>query len=163
RESAAMFAWRRQDLERAWALAEQAVATHRVAGDTDGEAWSLRLLATIAGLRGHLDEAQSLSEEATTIFRRSGELKGLAIISHAPGLWAMERGDYARARALLEESLARCQEFGTDEYAGYAYLDLGVLALHERRYQDSVPLFVEGLESALRHGRRVNVAEALRG
>ena len=37
------------------------------------------------------------------------------------------------------------------------------MALHERRYEDSVPLFIESLDSALRRGRREYVGQALLG
>jgi tetratricopeptide (TPR) repeat protein len=75
----------------------------------------------------------------------------------------MQRGDYAGARALLEESLALSRELGSELNAANASRDLGVLALHERRYDDSAVFFVEALEIALRRGWRSAVAVSLRG
>jgi tetratricopeptide (TPR) repeat protein len=111
----------------------------------------------------NLDGSEALYEQAATIFRELGEPRALLFAIRDLGLWAMEHGDDARARDLLEESLALAQEHGFDMDVGWAFVELGILAVHERRYDDSVPLLVEGLESAVRRGVRINVVLSLRG
>ena len=83
--------------------------------------------------------------------------------THNQGLWAMGRGDLARARACLEENLTGSRELGADQQTGNAACDLGILALYEHRHLDAVPLFVESLESARRTAWPLNIAYCLRG
>jgi predicted ATPase/DNA-binding SARP family transcriptional activator len=156
-------AWHRQDLQHASEIARKGLAACRAADDPELEAWTLRELAVIAQLRGDLDEAHSLYEQAAEIFRDLGDRLGLQVVIHNQALWGMQRGDYAGARALLEESLALSRELGSELNAANASRDLGVLALHERRYDDSAVFFVEALEIALRRGWRSAVAVSLRG
>ncbi len=153
---AATFFWRRQDLPRARELAGLALAAFREAEEPQGEAWTLLMLANLNG-------SEALYEQAAAMFDELGEPRALNTATRDLGLWALEHGDHARARALLEESLTRAQELGFDMDVGWALLELGILALHEHRYDDSVPLFVEALASARRHGMRVNAALSLRG
>jgi len=162
-DCASSFSWQRWDLQHAWELAQKALAAYRGAKNTDGEAWSLRQLGVIAEGRGDLDEADDLYEQAAAMFREQGELRGLQLVVHDQATCALGRCEYTRARALLEECLARARELGSDASVGNAILDLGILALHERRYDDSVPLFVESLGIALTYGRRGDVPLSLRG
>jgi tetratricopeptide (TPR) repeat protein len=75
----------------------------------------------------------------------------------------MASGDYVRARSLLEQSLAGAREMGSDQNAGNALCDLGVLALYEQRHEEATALFRESLASAQRTGWRINVVYCLRG
>ena len=96
----------------------------------------------------------SLYEQAAAMFRELGE-PGLQIVIH-------DQGSVGDATRRLRSARGRCskrasresRELGSEQTSGNALIDLGVLALHERRYEDSVTLFVEGLDSALRHGWR---------
>jgi predicted ATPase/class 3 adenylate cyclase len=162
-DRAASFAWRQQDLQRAGELAQQALDAYRRAGDSHGEAWSLRQLGVVAQERGELDTSDELYEQAAAIFLELGELRALQVMAHDQGTCALQRGDYVRARALFEENLARSRALGSDVEVGNAFLELGYLALHERRYEDSVVLFVASLESAVRYGVSVNLPLSLRG
>ena len=152
----ATFFWRRQDLSRARELAHLALAAFRAAEERHGEAWTLLMLAT-------LDRSDTLYEQSAELFRELGASRAVIVAIRDQGSWAIERGDYVRARNLLEESLRRAQECGFDMDVGWAFLELGMLALHERRYDDAVPLLVEALENALRDGVRINVVLSLRG
>jgi hypothetical protein len=112
---------------------------------------------------GNIENSDELCERSAGMFRELGEPRALNVATRDLGICAMERGHYARARELLEQSLVEAQGHGFEIDVGWALVELGVLALHERRYEDSVPLFVQGLESAIRHGVRVNVFLSLRG
>jgi len=83
--------------------------------------------------------------------------------THNQGLSAIAAGDYVRARPLLERSLAEAERLGSDQHAGNALCDLGVLALHERHYEEAEQLFARALQSAVRTGWRINIVYALRG
>ena len=55
----------------------------------------------------------------------------LLAVLHDTGVWAMAAGDYVRARACMEEALARAKEFGARDEICNGLCDLGVLALYE--------------------------------
>jgi tetratricopeptide (TPR) repeat protein len=159
----ASFAWRRNDLDRARDLAEQACIRFRELDDLTHVAWSLASLSIIESLAGNLAKADALSDEAAQIFRELGHEWGELTQIHNQGLSAIAAGDYVRARPLLEQSLAEAERLGSDQHAGNALCDLGVLALHERHYEEAIPLFARSLESAVRTGWRINVVYTLRG
>ena len=72
---------------------------------------------------------------------------------HDQGTCALQRGDYARARALARrEPRAIPRARLRTQNVGGVLIDLGILALHEHRYRESVTLFVESLERVLTRG-----------
>src|SRR4029079_19740526 len=77
--------------------------------------------------------------------------------------WALELGDFARARSFYLESLKRARALESDATIGSSLLGLGLLALAEQRDDEEVPLFTESLVRFLRPGRRVDVPQSLRG
>ena len=158
--AAIVYRWQR-DLTRAQEFALRALEASRRAAAKDDEAWALRQLGVIAQLAGDLDEARVRYDEAAALFRELDEPQGLRIVAHDQGCLAIERGDYASARVLLDEARARAVALDWD--VGAAALELGILALYEQRYDESLPLFVESLESALRYGRRPIIPLSLRG
>jgi predicted ATPase/class 3 adenylate cyclase len=160
---AAMFAFRQQDLRRASELERRALAAYRDSDDDRGEARSLRFLGVISASLKEFDEAERLYEQAGALFRRLDEPKYLDVVVHHQALLALQRGDLGRARTLLEESLERARNLGSDQTAGNVLSDLGILALEECRYEDSLTLFVESLKIAVEHGMRTIVAACLRG
>jgi len=158
--AAIVYRWQR-DLPRAQEFALWALEASRRAAAKDDEAWALRQLGVIAQLAGDLDEARVRYDGAAALFRELDEPQGMRIVAHDLGCLAIERGDYASARALLDEALARAQAL--DWEVGATALELGILALREQRYDESLPLFVESLESALKYGRRPVIPPSLRG
>jgi predicted ATPase/class 3 adenylate cyclase/tetratricopeptide (TPR) repeat protein len=117
--TAANLANHQSDNDRTEALAQKSRALYQELGDTQGIAFSLRLLAGVAGRRGTLPAARMLNEEALALFREVGDKEGAAWSLHNMGLLAAALGDYAEARALLEESLAFHREVGNK--AGMAH------------------------------------------
>jgi tetratricopeptide (TPR) repeat protein len=161
---AAVFAWRRNDLDRAHELADHALSLAREVGDARRTAWCLNTRAIIAGqLEGDIARAELLCEEAAAIFRELGESKSLGVLAHNRGLYALQQGDYGKARARLEEALSTGREIGSVEMISNALCDLAVLALYEDRLAVAVELFVESLVSARTTGWRLNVAYSLCG
>ena len=160
---AALFAARRQDAERADEFAHHALAAYREAGDLDGQAWSIRELGIAAALHGDLDAADAHYEAAAAIFATLGEPRGMQMIAHDQGLNAIAQANYERARLLLEQTLAQSRELGWEADVGSTLVDLGILAVYERRLDDAIPLFADGLVSSLREGLGPEVLIALRG
>jgi tetratricopeptide (TPR) repeat protein len=158
--AAIVYRWQR-DLTRAREFALRALEASRQVAAKYDEAWALRQLGVIAQLAGDLDEARVRYDEAAALFRELDELQGLRIVAHDQACLAIERGDYTSARALLDEALARAEALDWD--VGASALELGILALHEKRYDESLPLFVESLESAFKYGRRPIIPLSLRG
>jgi len=159
----ATLGWRLMDFERGRKLAEQAIALFRELGDESYTAWSLSSLSIVEGMTGSFAKSDALADEAIRIFNTIGHRTGALIVGHNQALAALAAGNPDRARSLLEESLARAQELESDKNTGNALLDLGIVALHDGRYDDALPLFAEGLESAVRTGWRHNISYSLRG
>ena len=156
-------AWRRHELDLARDLAQQALVLFRELDDRIRVAWTLGSLGIIASMAGNFSESDAFAEEALDIFRELRLDRGVVIQTHNRALAAIAEGDYVRARPLLEQSLAGAERLESDQNAGNALCDLGILDLYERRYEDAAPLFARALESALRTGWRINVVYSLRG
>ena len=162
--NAAALDWHFDEYEAARESALRALALFREVGDRYYEARCLSVASIAVGQGGDQADADSLAEDAKAIYRELGNLRSSELrLTHNQGLWAMQRGDLARARACLVENLTGSRELGLDAQTGNAAADLGILALYEDRYRDAVPHFVESLESARRTGWSLNIAYCLRG
>jgi predicted ATPase/class 3 adenylate cyclase len=152
------------ELDRAEACYRQALDAR--SGDRPDDAveraWSVRALSLIAGLRGENDEADALSQQAMEMFRELGDVRAQLLIAPDRALAAMLRGDYARARGLLDESVAQARGQSPDHLAN-TLVAVGILELLECRHAEAEAAFVEVLEYSLRHGRRTHVGLSLRG
>ncbi len=153
----------RGELASARAWAEEAVVLHRELGDRLNEGWCLLSLSRIAGDEGNDAGCQAFASSAAAIFRDLGAHRPLLGLLHDDGLWAMQTGDYVRARACLEEALAGARELGFRDGTSNGLCDLGVLALYERRLEDALHLFAESLELARQSGWHLNLAWTLGG
>src|SRR5262249_31987121 len=123
----------------------------------------LRHLGVIAGFRGDLEQAVSFTTQAESMYRRLGSERGLQVVADDQAIWALERGDFARARALFDEALERARTLESGSHTASAVYGLGLLALCERRDAEAVRLFADSLTVFLRSGRRVDVPQALYG
>ena len=160
--NAAELGWHLGEFDASGAWAARARELFRKAGDRFREGHCLGIASIAAALRGDA-AADLLAEQSKAILLDLGYPRLVAMATHNQGLWAMDRGEWQRARELLEGSLAGAREFGSDQWTGNGLCDLGVLALYEQRFDDAVPLFVEALESARRTGWTINYAYSLRG
>jgi predicted ATPase/class 3 adenylate cyclase len=152
------------DLDRAEACYRQALDTRH--GDRPDDAveraWSIRALSLIAGLRGENDRADALSQQAMDMFRELGDTRAQLLIAPDRALAAILRGDFVRARALLDESVAQARGRSPDHLAN-TLVAVGILDLLELRHAEAEAAFAEVLEYSLGHGRRTHVGLALRG
>jgi tetratricopeptide (TPR) repeat protein len=97
------------------------------------------------------------------MFRELGNVRAMSSVFHQQAISVLQRGDYDRARPLLEESVARARKLGSDHAIASTLLDLGIVALHEHRLDDQIAIFAESLEIAAREGSLSHIALALRG
>ena len=164
-QCAAWFAQVQGELELAEKLYRAALEARR--GDSPEDeierAWIVRWLSIVAAKRSDPEEAGTLSEHALEMFRALDDAHAVFVTSHDQAIFALQRGDFRRARVLLNESVARARELDQDDDLASVLLDLGVLNLRERRFAEAAPLFAESLQSALERGLRVHAAMALRG
>ena len=160
-----MFAWRSAGpAARLGACAAGARGLPRGPKTLNGEAWSLRELGVIAQLRGDLDEADSLYEQAAAMFRELGDVRGLQVVIHDQAICARcNAATTLGARALLEESLARARELGSELNVGERLLDLGSWRSTSAATTTRSRSSSRASRVALRHGCALNVAVSLRG
>jgi predicted ATPase/DNA-binding XRE family transcriptional regulator len=133
----------RGDYPRAAALLEEGLAVRRATADTDGTAASLLALGDLARAQGADDQAIRHYEEALALQRPSVDAGALVLNNLAVSL--RERGDYARARLLLEEALARWREAGFSAWQRVALLNLALVAHAQGDQARARALCVEGL------------------
>jgi non-specific serine/threonine protein kinase len=100
------------DLERAAAVAEEALQLARESGDEEGGALAMGFLADIGAHRGDLDRAARLWEECVQLWRRLGRRLELAIDLYSLAFVARLRGDLARAETYLEEAHTIFRDMG---------------------------------------------------
>jgi predicted ATPase len=130
---------------RAAGLAEQSLKLARAAEDDIGVAYALQTHGNTLSSSDTVT-ARRAYEECAALFRQAGNLRGLRSATHNLGLIDLREGDYARARARLEEALRLGFEVGAAEDAiANSFCDLGFVALFENRVEDAGRLLEEGL------------------
>ena len=133
----------RGDYARAAALLEEGLAGRRARADTAGTAASLLALGDLARAQGADDQAIWHYEEALALQRPGADAGALVLNNLAVAL--RERGDYARARPLLEEALTRWREAGFSAWQRVALLNLALVAHAQGDHARARALCVEGL------------------
>ncbi|MEA2523389.1 MAG: hypothetical protein QOF73_616, partial [Thermomicrobiales bacterium] len=103
---AADFAVFQDALDRAHALAEEALGLARASGDRLGEALALRQLGVTHQCRGEFDAAWPLMEAARDGVAGLGERVWHGVLLRDLGILATQRGDHDRGRAYHHEALA---------------------------------------------------------
>jgi predicted ATPase/class 3 adenylate cyclase len=118
-EHAAEWAYLLDDYERGAALCKGSLALFRALGDKAGIASCLYMLAGggqdwwgEARTRSTLAEAQALIEEALALHRELGDMWGIAHDLFSLAQLLSHQGEYARARARLQEYLELERAFG---------------------------------------------------
>ncbi len=128
------------DYARAITLHEQALALRRGLRDTDGEAWSLFLLAGSVCTLGDTLRAQILYEESCVLWRQVGNWRWNADALDERGRVVCKRGDYAQAKGLFEESLTTAQRIYDPYRAARAMCDLARVACAVEDYTQAQAL-----------------------
>ena len=134
-------------------LAEESLALYQELGDKEGIANSLWLLGAIARIRSQFALAHARLGEAATRFQELGHRWRQGQCSTERARAATEQGQYERAWALLEESLAHYQALGDQMGLGWArYLQARLLFVSQ---QDQA-LARQLIEQSLAHFRELD-------
>ncbi|MGH9052477.1 MAG: ATP-binding protein [Acidimicrobiia bacterium] len=150
------------DADRAEALAEEAVALAREAGDEEGLAWSLCMLGEVTwGWKPDLKRSIPLLEESLTRFRKMGDLWATGHVLGQLGAAVMVNGDFDRGIALQEEALQILRTSGDLMSTSEQLRMLGVSLRRRGDYQRAAALLEESLALFGRLGDRNLAAHVL--
>jgi tetratricopeptide (TPR) repeat protein len=98
------------DLEQVAPFVEEGLALNQMLGDTQGIAWALIALGTVAAYQGDYQRATQLNEQSLTLYQALNDTWGMSRALFLLGELAQLQGDLERARALLEQSLTLCRQ-----------------------------------------------------
>ena len=126
-------------------------AWHRAAADRtrqDSAAAAAALLRAVAfsGRAGDMAEGGRLAARSLSIYRGLGDRAGTVRALHTLGLQSWLRGDYPRARALLEATIAEARLMPSLAYEANPTHALGILAVSTRDLRGARARFEHALE-----------------
>jgi predicted ATPase/DNA-binding SARP family transcriptional activator len=153
---------RRSDPAAARSLFEESLALARASGTETCVAWCLSELGWIASALGDAPRALAYSDESRALFRRLNDPLGTIETLHLAGaVLVAHGGDRARARLLLEESLALARRIGDATHVAWTLADLGDLARREGRSAEARALLQQSLALRRAVHDRIGIASAL--
>jgi tetratricopeptide (TPR) repeat protein len=150
----------RGQLERARPLLEESLAIRREVGDREYIAHSLWELAHHHLRQGSSGEAERCFEDSLGILREIGVPAGTLTLIYLGGL-ALDRGDEARARALLEECVALTRELGHPRTVARPVLLLAEVVQSQGDYPRAEVLLQEAITLLRKYGRFGHNAEMI--
>jgi predicted ATPase/class 3 adenylate cyclase len=127
----------------------------------DGEA-RLRLAGVLGrfwDVRGYLSEGRRRLEGALSGSDTASSARAKAL--HWAGMLAMDQGDDARARALLEDSVAIYRELRETPGMALSLRTLGYVAYYQNDYSRAVELAEDSLVHSREHGDTLEIASSL--
>jgi DNA-binding CsgD family transcriptional regulator len=142
------------DAERARATYEEMLGLSKELGDKGSVATALNSLGTVAAQQGDNERARALLQENLEAIEELEEgspeakLKRFHAFNLLGYLAINEDVDYARATALLQESLALAREVGDTDRVGITLANIGHPALMQGDYEKAKSLSEEALEFA---------------
>jgi tetratricopeptide (TPR) repeat protein len=145
-------AWRQGDIQRADALAAEAVDLARALSDLPALEGGLNLQGLVARSQGDYAAALGYHEEALAVARESGERWALAHATWLMGSTLARLGRHTDARPLLEESLILHRDLGHHQGAHHALAGLGIAAIGEGDLPRARELFGQARERAEQGG-----------
>jgi predicted ATPase len=154
-----MIAWRLDDYERGLAVLEESLKLSRELGAGELSAHALHFRAHIEEAQGQLDQAVRTHEETLATFRKIGGFD-LAKALHCLATTLRKRGDVARAKPLLEETVTLGKAVGGAWGLSYPLLGLGLIAVAEGDRARARALFEQSLVVAHEGGDRSGAAYA---
>jgi predicted ATPase/class 3 adenylate cyclase len=156
----AMFAYRRGDLDRLKAFAEDALAIARGLSEERHSIWPLIFLGIWAGEVGDLGVSTKHYEEAITLAKRADEPRLVGAAMNNLGVVAVLQRDYARAATLYESALAISTELDTEDRALEA-INLAWCLDQMGRTEEATRVVEEGLALAQELDNPVTLADGL--
>jgi predicted ATPase/DNA-binding winged helix-turn-helix (wHTH) protein len=136
---------RQQGPDAAEPILREALALAEAAGDRRCEALVRVELARTLQERGHHAEAQRVFLEMARYFEDAGCVIEAPSCLLFAGRCALLLMDFEGARRLLDDALAQLRRFGQEHESADTLVELGQLALHERRLDEARALTTEGL------------------
>jgi predicted ATPase/class 3 adenylate cyclase len=145
------------DFDTARACLEQSLALRRELDHRRGTAGVLRSLGLIAFRGGDMAAAQSLLEEAVSLARAEGDSFHL-VINIGSLLMILGTGDTARARALLEDGQALCEQIEDRHIRSDLFEWLSDLAVDLGDLDRALALYEAGYASLQEAGNKAGMA-----
>ncbi len=142
---AAAIGWNQGNLERASALAGEALALCRALQDEAGVAYSLSVLGLVPLLRGEYERAAEMFEESLAVWRRRGQPWEQAAALTVLGQTTYSRGDFRRAASLCEEALRLFRGVGDRWGITWSLTHLAVAISGQGDEARAVPLIEESI------------------
>lgn len=149
-----------------WFRAEHRVLIRAVAmavdAALDGHAWQLPLvLDDFLDRSGYQDEREAMQEIALGSAIRAADAGGQAVTLRLLAGSRARAGEYARARALMAESIRLFRQVGDRVGEGYTYRDLGTVAERQGLFDEALALTDRAVALCRVAGHRVGQAAAL--
>ncbi|MCA1850208.1 MAG: tetratricopeptide repeat protein, partial [Acidobacteria bacterium] len=126
----------RDELDTARSLYRRAAALMRAQNDREGEAETLRSLATIARRSGDFEAALADLDRAVELAGEDSLVR--AKCAGTRGLCLMAKGDWAAAEHELRAALRGAEEHGDEHYARLMTHNLGLPAMIRGDFQDAL-------------------------
>ena len=155
----------RGEIDRPWALQEEALALYRELGDSAGLARSSRSLGILAASRGDYESAGPWFEESIALYRAIGDERGATMGLIALGWLARGLGDHQRANQFMSEGLALLRTLGDEPSRRSmtpALNHLGLVACAAGDYERATALLEEGLALSRELGDLLDTGWSLR-
>lgn len=124
----------------------EALQIAQSAGDSRGEAASLRGLGTTAWNQGDYDEARTRFEQALAIQQQVGDRYGEAHSLNNLGVVAWGLGDYGEAEDYLQQAMAHFRAIGERQGESRGLGNLGLLACERGDYAGGKAYLEQSLE-----------------
>ncbi|MCC6790955.1 MAG: hypothetical protein IT336_04670 [Thermomicrobiales bacterium] len=137
---------------------EEALSLARAAGDLTGEALALFALGDLAGDQNDHAWSMQCSEAALNLFDQIGDRTRAIMTLINLGAAARRHGDNERARAYLEEGVARARAQGFGFALAFALNLLGRIVRQQGDRARADAMYLESLETAWRLQESVGIA-----
>ena len=146
------------DIGRAEATYREAREIAEDEGDGSAAGWTETSLAELARKSGDYVETEEWLAAARTHFEQARDRLGQGRVLHIAGIVATVRGDFAAARADMEESLAIRREFDDKPSMGALYSNLAIAAEYEGDLERWRSLHEKGLALRIEAGDTAGIA-----
>ncbi len=146
------------DAEAAEAYFTEGRAIAQAAGDKFDEMMMYGMMGRVAGMRGEHAAYEAYMDRAATLAREIGSNYGLATALMGGGMAAISQGDYAVARARLEQSHAMFARGGSRHFMNVTRSELANVARLLGEYEHASRLYGEVIVFWKHQGHRAGIA-----
>jgi tetratricopeptide (TPR) repeat protein len=157
---AAFFSIRLGKIDQAESELEQAMPPLRSQGGYE-YAFALRICGNLEYLRADFEKAQAFYEDSLATMEAVRHLPGQTVALDSLGSMAVELGEYAKGRSLLERALSLARQAGDLRITGFVLNDLAQQAVREGRIEDAQRMVDEALVYARQVGHESLAGDCL--